>query len=45
MKWAEDPKGVGLFHRRFDLRPLDGFAAAILLRPCGLATIGLMAKK
>jgi hypothetical protein len=32
MKWAEDPKGVGLFHRRFDLRPLDGFAAAILLR-------------
>jgi hypothetical protein len=33
-------KGVGLHHRCY-LRRLDGFAAAILLRPCGLVEIGL----
>jgi hypothetical protein len=38
-------KGVGLHHRRFDLRRLDGFAAAILLRARGLFEIGLNAKK
>jgi hypothetical protein len=43
---GERSKGVGLHHRRFDLCPLDGFAAAILLRrPCGLVTIGLKARK
>jgi hypothetical protein len=28
MKWAKDPRSVGLHHRRFDLCPLAGFAAA-----------------
>jgi hypothetical protein len=26
-------KSFGLHHRRFDLRGLDGFAAAVLLNP------------
>jgi hypothetical protein len=38
-------KGIGLHHRCFDLRRLDGFAAAILLRARGLVEIGLKAKK